>query len=161
MSRLSQRCRCFADAGVVTGDSHVYVGGLASATTLQHLRLCNRCWTKKKPISAAGVNECLIYEDFFEHAERVFYACDVEIIGLQKDSWSRRSFLVSCVNTGSTDMQGPEGWSDDSQPPTHRQRLGGAAAFDCCLRVITVSAMYASIELCTYTSSSTVSRIHV
>ena len=49
------------------------------------------------PVFAAGVNACLIYEEFFEHTERVFNACDVEVKGLQKDSWSRRSFSVSCV----------------------------------------------------------------
>lgn len=61
------------------------------------------------PVFAAGVNACLIYEEFFEHAEHVFNACDVEGKGFVETEVFFS--ILRRMNTGPTDIQGPEGWT--------------------------------------------------
>ena len=61
------------------------------------------------PVFAAGVNACLIYEEFFEHAEHVFNACDVEGKGFVEPEVFFS--ILRQMNTGPTDIQGPEGWT--------------------------------------------------
>lgn len=62
------------------------------------------------PTFVAGINACLLYEEFFEHAERLFNACEVDNAGRVE----KETFLATIkqINALPQDVQHPtEGWT--------------------------------------------------
>jgi Ca2+-binding EF-hand superfamily protein len=62
------------------------------------------------PVFVAGVNACLIYEEFFEHAEHIFNACDIEGKGLV-DQEVFFSILRQMNQTTADVDHATEGWT--------------------------------------------------
>ena len=62
------------------------------------------------PVFVAGVNACLIYEEFFEHAEHIFNACDIEGKGLV-DQEVFFSILRQLNQTAADVDHATEGWT--------------------------------------------------
>jgi len=74
--------------------------------------------SSSEPISfsyfAAGINACLMYEEFFEHAEYIFNSCDVDAKG-QVD-YDMFISILRQMNQTSSDMEHEsEGWTIPSQ----------------------------------------------
>jgi len=62
------------------------------------------------PLFVAGVNACLIYEEFFEHAEHIFNACDVEGKGLVEQETFFN--IIRQMNQTPADLEHEtEGWT--------------------------------------------------
>jgi len=62
------------------------------------------------PTFVAGINACLLYEEFFEHAERLFNSCEADGSGRVQ----RETFLavIKQINALPQDVQHPvEGWT--------------------------------------------------